>query len=65
MYPENVKFEEVKDCLLRLKEYAGYRFVNFVVYVNTTIGFRTIELCEDTELDYNVDICIIKMLKKI
>lgn len=63
--PENVKFEEVKDCLLRLKEYAGNRFINFMVYVTTTIGWRTIELCEDTELDYNIDMCVLKIYKTI
>lgn len=61
--PQKVNFDEVKDCLLRLKGYVGDRFVDFAVYQPTMEGWRHIELCEDSKLDYDVDQCLMDIRK--
>lgn len=53
-------FDEVKDCLLRLKDYLGNRFIDCTVYngVLSEWKYKSINLTEYSNFDFLISIVI-------
>lgn len=65
-----VNFDEIKDCVLRLKDYLGDRYIRCHTYSTNAMldlvsrsNWQTIELNEDTTIDY--EFRFIKILYKM
>lgn len=45
-YEANFQFDEIKDCVLRLKDYSGYRFTELTINYNYT-SWDAVKLTDD------------------
>lgn len=50
----SIDFDDIKDCLLRLKDYLGDRYVGCDFSNRNELSFKKVELNEDTKIDEDV-----------